>query len=157
MRDYVTGSLVGGSRFKCQLPRLLDDSGSGRMCRDGTVALVDRRARSCQPGWIRPSDHHGELVEGRSQVQPGQGFDSKLIVSPAQILDECVTSYNDAGGPVSFESAHRRKSCFHASVVGLDSIVGVLSGVVEGGRQELGDHSDQGMSPVGSDLGRLTV
>jgi hypothetical protein len=42
-------------------------------------------------------------------------------------------------------------------MVGLDPVVGVLGGVVECGRQELRDSSDQDMGPVSGDLGRITV
>jgi hypothetical protein len=42
-------------------------------------------------------------------------------------------------------------------MVSFDSMVGVLGGVVQCSRQEGRDHPDQGMVPVGGDLGRLAM
>jgi len=38
-------------------------------------------------------------------------------------------------------------------MIGSDSVIGVLGGVMECRRQELRDHEDQGFSPVNGDLG----
>ncbi len=78
------------------------------------------------------------------------------MASP-KVLDERVTSYDDAGGPVLFEVPHRAESGFQAPVVGFDPVVGVLGGVVKCSRQELHDHPDRGVGPVGRDLGWRAV
>src|SRR5664280_2357702 len=68
-----------------------------------------------------------------------------------------MPSDHDPGGPVPFEAPHRAKSGLEPSVVSLDSIVGVLGGVVKCIRQELCNDSDQGVGPVGGDLDRLAM
>jgi hypothetical protein len=52
-------------------------------------------------------------------------------VPSTDVLDECVTSDHDAGGAISLQSSHRAKPGLQSSVVGLDSNVRELSGVVE--------------------------
>jgi hypothetical protein len=42
-------------------------------------------------------------------------------------------------------------------VVGFHSVVGVLGGVVLCSRQEIHDHANQGVGPIGGDLSRHTV
>lgn len=61
----------------------------------------------------------------------------------------------DGGGSVPFEAPHWPKPRLQASVVSFDSIVGERGGVVQCSREELGNHADQGVGPVGGDLGRL--
>ncbi len=78
-------------------------------------------------------------------------------MASSQVLDEGVASDGDAGGSVPFEAPHGAKPCLEAPVVRFDSIVGVLGGVVQCGRQEVRDHADQGVGPVSGDLSRLTV
>jgi hypothetical protein len=78
------------------------------------------------------------------------------VTSP-EVLNEGMSSDHDMCGPVSFEAAHRAESGFEAPIVGFDSVVGVLSGVVQCSRQEVGNDSDQGMGPVGGDLRRFAM
>jgi hypothetical protein len=66
------------------------------------------------------------------------------VTSP-EVLDEGVATDHDACGPVPFETPHRPQPRFQTSMVGLDSIVGELGGVVERGGQEFHDHPDQGL------------
>ena len=102
-------------------------------------------------GEVGTSDHERKLVECCGEGQPGTRIHPELIVPSPQVLDEGVPS--DAGGPVPFETPHRAKS----GLIGFDAVVGVLGGVVKCIRQELCNDSDQGMGPIGGDLGRLAM
>jgi hypothetical protein len=97
----------------------------------GSVALGDPGRVLPLPGWIRRSNHWGELIECCCQDQPGTSIDPKFVVTSAQVLDERVASHDDAGCPGSFQSAHRAEPGLQAAVIGLDSVVGVLGGVME--------------------------
>ena len=66
----------------------------------------------------RGSNHLRQLVEGRCNCEPGQGVDSQFVVTSPQILDERVTSHDNAGGPVQFQSAHRSQPGLQATMVG---------------------------------------
>jgi hypothetical protein len=81
----------------------------------------------------------------------------EFVVSSPQVLDEGVTSDHDAGCPVPFEASHRSEPGFEPSVASLDPVVGVLGGVVKCSRRKVRDHADQGVGPVGGDLGRRAV
>ncbi|MGO8872001.1 MAG: hypothetical protein ACLQPH_11485 [Acidimicrobiales bacterium] len=65
--------------------------------RRGTVALVDRRARPSQIREIRLSDRQRQLIEGGRQGHAGQSADSEFVVATTQVLDEGVSSNDDAG------------------------------------------------------------
>ena len=58
---------------------------------------------------------------------------NRLVVSTPQVLDEGMAPAYDAGSPVPFESSYWAKPGLQMSVVGFDSVVGVLSGVVKCG------------------------
>jgi hypothetical protein len=106
---------------------------------------------------MRGSDHLREFVECRGKGQSGTCIDPEFVVSSPQVLDEGMPSDHDAGGAVPFEASHRSKSCLESPMVSFDPVVGVLGGVVECSRQELGDHADQGVGPVSGDLGRRSM
>ncbi len=61
------------------------------------------------------------------------------MASP-EVLDERVPADHDARGPVGLQSAHRPQSGLQSTVVAFTSVVLVLSGVVEGRRDQLVDH-----------------
>jgi hypothetical protein len=56
------------------------------------------------------------------------------VASP-QVLDEGMASDYDAGRSALFQSAHRAKSGLESPMIGSDSVVGVLGGVMERGRE----------------------
>ena len=62
-----------------------------------------------------------------------------------------------AGAPVPYEVPHRPKPGLQPSMVGFDPVVGILPDGVGHDRQELGDGSYHGVSPVSYDLGKLAV
>jgi hypothetical protein len=94
-------------------------------------------------GDLRRSDHHRQLVERCSNAHTGTRFDPEFVVASAHVLDECVAPHHDAGRPFPFQAAHRSEPRLEATMVGLNSVVCVLSGVVECQREELSDRSGQ--------------
>jgi hypothetical protein len=92
-------------------------------------------------GGIRGSDHHRQLVEGRGQDEAGQRINPEFVVASTDVLDECVARHDDAGRPVPIQAAHWLKPGLQPPMVGLYAVVGVLGGVVECVRQELGDRA----------------
>lgn len=56
---------------------------------------------------------------------------SKFVMASPDVLNERVGGYDDRGGSVAFESAHWSKPRLQPTVIGFDSVVGVLLGVVE--------------------------
>jgi len=107
-------------------------------------------------GNVHSSDHQRKLVERRGKGQSGACIHSEFVVPSPQVLDEGMPSDHDTRGSVAFEAFHRAKSCLEATMISFDSIVGVLRGVVECSRQEIRDHADQGVGPVGG-LGWQTM
>jgi hypothetical protein len=103
------------------------------------------------------SDHQRKLVERRGKGESGTCIHPELVVPSPQVLDEGMPSDHDARGWVPFEAPHRSESRLESPMVSFDSMVGVLGGVVQCSRQEGRDHPDQGMVPVGGDLGRLAM
>lgn len=73
-------------------------------------------------------------------------------MAASDVLHQRVPADDHACGVVAFESKHRSESSFEPTVVGFDSIVRVLLGVVkDAGHQSL-DRSCQGGCTVGDDL-----
>ena len=100
----------------------------------------------------RPSSSNAAaMMKSRTRVDP------EFVVASPQVLDEGMTLDHDAGGSVSFEAPHRSEPGLEASVVGFDSVVGVLGGVVKCSRQKVGNDSYQGMGPVRGDLSRFAM
>jgi len=84
-------------------------------------------------------------------------IDPEFVVPSPKVLDEGVSFDDHAGGPVPFGAPHGAKSCLEAPVVSFDPVVGVLSGVVQCSRQEVGNGPDQCVGPVSGDLSRPAV
>jgi hypothetical protein len=98
------------------------------------------------------SDHEGQFVEGFGKSSARRNVDSEIVEASAEILDEGMAGDDDPGGTVSLQSSHGSKPGLQASVVGLDGVVGVGFGVVEGrGEQVIGDAGVRSI-PVGGDL-----
>src|SRR6266511_6098030 len=124
---------------------------TGKSTTASVVALAEVRAR-----WTdklgRVSDHEGQFGErlgmpgGRRHVGP------ESVEAPTEVLDEGVGSDDDPGGSISLQSSHGSKSGFEASVVGLDAVVRIHLGVVEGRRQQLIEDTGIDPVPVGGDL-----
>jgi hypothetical protein len=60
-------------------------------------------------------------------------------VAAPEVLHERVTTHDHAGAAIAFEASHRAKTRLELPVVGFGSIVRVLVGVVERGRDQLID------------------
>jgi len=58
-------------------------------------------------------------------------------VAASQVLDECVPGDHVRRGAIGLESAHWSKPGFESAVVALDTIIGVLVGVVQRLRDQL--------------------
>ena len=86
------------------------------------------------------SDRELEFVEGSRQPEHRRGFNTKLVVAAADVLDEGVPSEHDAGSSVGFESAHRSQPGLQSAVVCLAPVVLVLTGVVERRRDQVRGH-----------------
>jgi hypothetical protein len=59
------------------------------------------------------------------------------------------------GGAVSLQSSHRSQARLQTSMIGLEPVVRMDSGVMEGGREQLVEDAGIGPVPVGGDLGGL--
>jgi len=103
------------------------------------------------------SDYQREFVECCGKRLSGTCIDPEFVVASPQILDEGMSSDHDARGPVPFEAMHGAESGLKAAMVGFDSVVCVLVGVVESSREEFCDHADERMGPVSRDFGRLAM
>ena len=119
--------------------------------------MTDHEARACQLRRNSLADHQRKFVECCGKGQSGACIHTKLVVASPQVLDEGMSSDDDARRPVPFEATHRSKSRLEPSMVSFALVVGVLGGVAECSRQELGDHADWGMVTVNGDLGRRSM
>jgi hypothetical protein len=63
-----------------------------------------------------------------------------------------MTGDDDPGGTVSLQPPHRSEPGLEASVVGLERVVGVGFGVMEGRREQLVEDMGVDPVPVGGDL-----
>jgi len=52
-------------------------------------------------------ERRGDLIERGREVESWPGLDAEFVVAPSEVLDEGVSSDDDGGGAVAFESAHR--------------------------------------------------
>ncbi len=117
----------------------------------GTVALAE--------AWTRWTDILGQVSDNESQFSERIGqnegrtdIGSEIVEAPAEVLNEGVCGDDDPGGAVSLQPSHRSKSGLQASVVGLDAVVRMDLGVVEGRREHLIQHSGVDPVSVGGDL-----
>src|SRR6266545_7576077 len=69
-----------------------------------------------------------------------------------EVLDEGMAGDDDPGGAVSPQPSHRSEPGLQASVVGLDGVVGVGLGVMEGRGELVIDDAGVRSIPVGGDL-----
>jgi len=120
----------------------------------GSVALFDRGSVRASPiGRWCWSDRVDEFFECGEEAQVlMSGLGSKFVVSASQVLDECVTLDHDRRGAVGLESSHRSEPRLQSAMITLDTIVGVLLGVVEHIRDQLLDVGLQYLREVGDDL-----
>lgn len=81
-------------------------------------------------GEIYRSDHLRQFVERCGKVQSGNRVDSEFVVPSPQVLNEGMSPNDHAGCSVPFETPHWSEPGVAAPVVGLDTVVGVLGGVV---------------------------
>jgi hypothetical protein len=106
---------------------------------------------------VARSDDSGEFGERRRDAPVGARIDPEFIVPAAHVLHERVAVHDHAGGAIAHESPHRTQPRLEPAVIGLDPVVRVLLGVVEGGWDELIDDGAQRPGPIGDHLGRLAV
>ena len=79
--------------------------------------MLDREGRRNNP------DRELEFVEGRRQPEYRRSFDTKLVLTAADVLDERVPSDHNAGPPVSLQPAQRPPPGLESSVIGLAPVV----------------------------------
>ena len=72
-----------------------------------TALLRSASGRRVRPGQAGRSDRPGEFGERGSNPQSRAFVDGDLVVSVAQVLDECVSGDDGLGGGVGLQSAHR--------------------------------------------------
>ena len=70
----------------------------------------------------------------------------------AEVLDEGMAGDDDPGGSVSLQTSHRSKPGLQPSVVGLQRVVRMDLGVMEGRREQLLDNAGVESVSVGGDL-----
>ena len=121
----------------------------------GSVALIDVRARTDPPWWDCRSDRPREFVKRRGKDQSRTSINAASVVPSPQVLDRRLASDHDACGPIGFPTPQWAKPGLEASMVSFDPVVGVLVRVVKCDGQKFCDYSDLGVSPVGGDFSRL--
>jgi hypothetical protein len=75
-----------------------------------------------------------------------------FVETSTEVLDEGMADDDHHGGTVSLQHSHGSKPGFEAPVVGLQRVVGMDLGVMEGLREQLVEHSRVDAVPVGGDL-----
>ena len=100
------------------------------------LALFDRRP--CRGGTWGPcwSDGGSEFVECGGQPEQRRGVDCELVVATAQVLDEGVAPDHHARRSIGLQPAHRPEPGLESAVVAFDTVVLVLAGVVQRGRNQ---------------------
>src|SRR6266508_1578220 len=112
------------------------------------------RARSTDPpGQV--SDNEGQFRERVGEPRDGRYVGAQTVEAPAEVLHQGMPGDDDPGGAISLQPAHRAESRFQASVVGLETVVRVDRGAVEGRRQHVIEDAGVGPVPVSGDLNRL--
>ena len=84
---------------------------------------------------IRGLDHLREFVDCRGEGETRTCIDPEFVVASPQDLDKGMATDYDAGRSVPFGTSHRAKSGLQSAMIGFNSIVGGLGGVVQGGRE----------------------
>jgi cytochrome c-type biogenesis protein len=136
------------------LPFLVTGLAFGRLA--GTLGWVKRHVRGrrcCVDGhpcaalrWSRRdrvSDPSCEFVERGSDCQTIPGVGAEFVVAASEVLHERVTTDHDRRVPIPFQTAHRTEPGLESAVVGFDTVVGVLGGVMVHGGQQLDDRASQ--------------
>jgi hypothetical protein len=80
------------------------------------------------------------------------GFDSEFVMAAPQVLDERVPADYRRRGPVGSYTAHWPESCLESSVIALDPVVPILSGVMEPFWEQVIDNAQQRCGQVSGDL-----
>ena len=114
----------------------------------GTVALAEAWAR-CTHTLGQVSDDESQFGERVGQTKGRTDIGPEIVEAPAEVLNEGVRGDDDPGGTVSLQSSHGAKSSLQASVVGLERVVGMDLGVMEGRRQQ---RARIDSVPIGGDL-----
>ena len=66
---------------------------------------------------------------------------AEIVEAPPEVLDEGMAGDDDLGGVISLQPAHGAQSCFEAAVVGLEGVVRVGLGAMEGRWDQLIDEA----------------
>jgi len=98
------------------------------------------------------SDHEGQFGEGVGKSSARWYVGAKIVDTSTEVLDEGMADDDHPGGTVSLQPSHGSKPGFEAPVVGLQRVVGMDLGVMEGLREQLVEHSRVDAVPVGGDL-----
>jgi hypothetical protein len=80
------------------------------------------------------------------------GFDAEFVVAAPQVLNERVPADYRRRGPVGSSTAHWPESCLESSVIALDPVVPILSGVMEHFWEQVIDNAQQRRGQVSGDL-----
>jgi hypothetical protein len=83
------------------------------------------------------SDRQDKFGERIGKAGSSRYVRAEIVEAPADVLDEGVSGNDDPGGTVCLQPSHRTESSFQASVVGLDGVVGMGLGVMEGRWEQL--------------------
>jgi hypothetical protein len=81
------------------------------------------------------------------------GFDAEFVVIASQVLDERVTEDHDRCGRIRSQTSHRPQPRLKSSVVALDAVVPILSGVVEHVGEKFVDDAQQRCGQIRGDPG----
>ena len=84
---------------------------------------------SCRP--VSGSDGAGEFGGGTLDASVGARVDAEFVAAAPDVLEKRVTANDDPRRMVEFESTHRTKRRFEATVVAFDAVIRVLLRVVK--------------------------
>jgi hypothetical protein len=94
----------------------------------------------------------GQFVEGLGKSSGRRHLGPEIVEASAEVLDEGMGGDDDPGGTVSLQSSHGSKPGLQASGVGLDGVVGMGLGVMEGRGEQVIDDAGVRSIPGGGDL-----
>jgi hypothetical protein len=98
------------------------------------------------------SDDESQFSERVGQTEGWTDICPEIVEASAEVLNEGEGGDDDPGGKVSLQPAHRSKPSLQASVVGLQRVVRMDLGVMEGRRQQLSERARIDSVPIGNDL-----
>ena len=118
---------------------------------EGTVALAEART-----WWTdalgRDLDREGQFGERVGEAGGWRRVGPEVVEAPAEVLDKGMSGHDDPGGSIALQPSHRSKSGLEASVVGLERVVRIDLGAMEGRREQLVEDPGVDPVPVGCDL-----